>query len=243
VAGVWQIDPTDLENLRRNARGPRQHRPTGTVPARAHLEARLIASDEAGAWEVLEAALGSGMEPEDVLLEILAPTLQSIGTLWERGELTVADEHRASSVASRLVSRLGARFGRRGHKRGTVVLAAPPGELHSGPVAIAANLLRWRGFAAVELGADTPAEALAETALVETDLIAVAIVCTSRSSPQSARKVIAVLRQSSPQVPVLLGGAAIADEAQARRLGADVYTGANGSDLVRALETIADKRV
>jgi excisionase family DNA binding protein len=243
VAGVWQIDPADLENLRRSARGATQHRPTGAVPARAHLEARLIASDEAGAWEVLEAALGSGMEPEDVLLEIVAPTLQSIGTLWEKGELTIADEHRASSVSSRLVSRLGARFGRRGHKRGTVILAAPPGEFHSGPVAIASNLLRWRGFAVVELGADTPAEAHAETAMAETDLIAVAIACTSKSSPQSARKAIAVLRQSAPEVPVLLGGAAITDEAQAHRLGADVYTGSNGADLVRALEALADKRI
>ena len=66
------------------------------------FEARLIASDEPGAWEVLEAALGSGMEPEEVLLEIVVPTMRSIGVLWEKGELTVADEHRASSVATRL---------------------------------------------------------------------------------------------------------------------------------------------
>jgi MerR family transcriptional regulator, light-induced transcriptional regulator len=242
VAGTWQIDPVDLENMRRDGHASRQHRPTGTVPARSHLEARLIASDEPGAWEVLEAALGSGMEPEDVLLEIVAPTLRSIGSLWAQGALTVADEHRASSVATRLISRLGARFGRRGHKRGTVILAAPPGELHGGPVAIAANLLRWRGFAAIELGADTPADALAQTAAAESDLIAVGIVCTTKSSAQSARKVIATLRESVPQVPILLGGAAIANEAQAARLGADVFTGGDGGELVRALEAIADGR-
>ena len=175
VAGTWQIDSADLENMKRAGRGTRQRRVTGAVPARGHLEARLIASDESGAWDVLEAALGSGMEPEDVLLEILAPTMRSIGTMWELGELTVADEHRASSVAIRLISRLGARFGRRGHKRGTVILAAPPGELHSVPVALVANMLRWRGFAVVELGADTPADALAQTAAIETDLVAVGI--------------------------------------------------------------------
>jgi methanogenic corrinoid protein MtbC1 len=242
VAGTWQIDPADLEIMRRSTRGTHQRRATGVVPARAHLEARLIASDESGAWDVLEAALGSGMEPEDVLLEIVAPTLRSIGTMWEQGQLTVADEHRASAVATRLISRLGARFGRRGHKRGTVILAAPPGELHSVPVALAANLLRWQGFAVVELGADTPAEALAQTAAAETDLVAVGIACTTRSSAQAARKAIAALRLSAPQVPVLLGGAAIADEAQARRLGADVFTGASGDQLVRAVEVIADEK-
>jgi excisionase family DNA binding protein len=241
VAGVWQIDPVDVENMRRDSRSPRQHRPTGIVPARSHLEARLIASDEAGAWEVLEAALGSGMEPEDVLLEIVSPTLRSIGTLWEKGELTVADEHRASSVATRLISRVGARFGRRGHKRGTVILAAPPGELHGGPVAIAANLVRWRGFAAIELGANTPADALAETAASEPDLVAVGLACTTKGSPQAARKAIAAVRLLVPDVPILLGGAAVSDEAHAIRLGADVFTGTSGAQLIQALEAIADK--
>jgi excisionase family DNA binding protein len=240
VAGTWQIDPADLEAMKRSARGTRQKRVTGVVPARSHLEARLMASDESGAWDVLEGALGSGMEPEGVLLDIIAPTMRSIGTLWELGELTVADEHRASAVATRLISRLGARFGRRGHKRGTVILAAPPGELHSVPVALAANLLRWRGFAVVELGADTPADALALTVSRETDLVAVAIACTTRSSALSARKSIAAVRLTSPKIPILLGGAAIAHEAQARRLGADVFTGASGDQLVRAVEAIAD---
>jgi len=44
-------------------------------------------------------------------------------------------------------------------------------------------------------------------------------------------------------VPVLLGGAAITDETQARRLGADVFTGASGDQLVRAVEVIADEKV
>jgi excisionase family DNA binding protein len=242
VAGTWQIDSADLENMKRAARGTRQRRVTGAVPARGHLEARLIASDESGAWDVLEAALGSGMEPEDVLLEILAPTMRSIGTMWELGELTVADEHRASSVAIRLISRLGARFGRRGHKRGTVILAAPPGELHSVPVALVANMLRWRGFAVVELGADTPADALAQTAAIETDLVAVGIACTTKGSALSARKSIAALRQTVPKVPVMIGGAAIAHEAHAKRLGADFFTGASGDQLVRAIEAIADEK-
>ena len=242
VAGTWQIDPADLESMRKTARGgARPHRPTGVVPAGAHLEARLIASDEAGAWEVLEAALGSGMEPEEVLLDIVAPTLQSIGTLWEQGDLTVADEHRASAVATRLVSRIGARFGRRGHKRGTVILAAPPGELHAVPVAMAANLLRWKGFAVIELGADTPTDALAQTAATESDLVAVGLACTMKSSPLSARKSIAALRQAVPGVPVIIGGAAIVDETQAFRLGADHFTGPSGAELVRTVETIADE--
>jgi excisionase family DNA binding protein len=235
VRGAWQVDPADLAHVERSRQGPRA---TGKAPSRARLEARLVASDEAGAWDVLEEALASGMEPDEVLLELIGPALHSIGTLWEQGKLSVADEHRASDVAARLVSRLGARFARRGHRRGTVVLAGAPGELHALPVSIAANLLRWKGFDVVELGADTPAEALVETAAGEPDLLAVGIVCTAAGSPKAARRAVAALHQAVPKVPVLLGGAAVADVAHARRLGADVFTGGRADEVVRCVEAI-----
>ena len=107
---------------------------------------------------------------------------------------------------------------------------------------MAANLLRWRGFAVIELGADTPADAIAQTAAAESDLVAVGIACTTKSSPLAARKVIAALRLAVVKVPIIVGGAAIVDDAQAKRLGADFFTGGNGGELVRVVEAIADKR-
>jgi hypothetical protein len=62
------------------------------------------------------------------------------------------------------------------------------------------------------------------------------------SSSQAARRAIAAVRRSAPQVPVLLGGAAIVDAAHARRLGADVFTGGRADEVVRAVEAVvADK--
>jgi methanogenic corrinoid protein MtbC1 len=178
------------------------------------------------------------MTPEDVLLELVAPTLRSIGTRWERGQLSIAEEHRASAVAARLISRLGARFGRRGVRRGTVILAAPSGELHGAPVTITTNLLRWRGFNVVELGADTPAEAIAETVDNEPDLVAVGMACTTNGATRAARRAIAMVRLSSPDVPIFLGGAAISDVAHAQKLGADVFTGRRADEVVRAVEAL-----
>jgi len=242
VGGTWQIAPADLELVRGVTTGARRPRPTDPTPSRSRLHARLVAGDETGAWGLLEAALASDMTPEDVLLELVAPTLRSIGTRWENGQLSIAEEHRASAVAARLISRLGARFARRGVKRGTIVLAAPAGELHAAPVAIAANLLRWRGFDVVELGADTPAEALAETVVSEPDLVAVGMACTTGAASRAARRAIAIVRQSSPDVPILLGGAAISDAEHARKLGADVFTGGRADEVVRAVEDLVRKR-
>jgi excisionase family DNA binding protein len=263
VGGEWQIEPADLARLRARAPGPaRGARARGAqgqdvraegAPARAGLklwqeqfEARLVAGDEPGSWALIEAVLAAGMKPDESLLELVALAMQSIGTHWQRGELSIADEHRASAVSARLIARLGSRFGRRGVKRGTVVLAAPAGELHGLPVSIGANLLRWRGFNVVELGADTPPEALVEAVANEAGTgggpLAVGIVSTLTGQQPSVESSVTEVHRAHPGVPVLLGGAAVVDAAQARRLGADVYTGKRGDVLVDALEAIAEQR-
>jgi len=240
--GIWQVDPDDLAQV---GRAVPRYSLTSTARAtatKAQLEARLLAGDEPGAWGVLEAALTSDRTPSEVLLELVAPALESIGDRWHVGELTVADEHRASAVAVRLISRIGARFARRGPKRGSVVITTPPAERHSAPVAIAADLLRWAGFNVIELGADTPSDALTQVLANVSDLLAVALACTTRTSTTSARQVIAHLRTALPGTTVLLGGAAITDADQALRLGADGFSGRRGDDLVRAVEELASSR-
>jgi excisionase family DNA binding protein len=264
VAGEWRVDRADVGKLRqRGAPAPARTAPVGPKRWQVQLEARLIAGDEAGAWALVEAALAGGMGPDESLLDLVAPAMRSVGAHWQSGKWSVADEHRATAVSSRLVARLGSRFARRGVRRGTVVLAAPSGELHSLPVAIGANLLRWKGFNVVELGADTPPDALAEAVTKEvaasdgrgsgtgrngtgggarSGLLCVGIVSTVSGASRFVQRSIADVRRSSPDVPVLLGGAAIAGAAQAHRLGADVYTGKRGDELVRAVEALAEER-
>jgi len=202
----------------------------------------MLEGDETGAWALVEAALASGMEPESVLLELLTPVLRDIGEGWAEGELSVADEHLASAVASRLVSRLGGRFSRRGRKRGRVVLVAAPGDLHSTPIAIAADLLRWRGFEVLELGANTPVEALIEALAKKTEVLAVAVVCSTDLAVRTVAKAIASIRRAVPGLPVLLGGATVTSAEQAMKLGADRYTGATSDEVVRILEALLESR-
>ena len=59
------------------------------------------------------------MQAKEVHLDLLAGSLRTIGERWASGELSVADEHRASTVASRIIGRLGPLFAQRGRKRGT----------------------------------------------------------------------------------------------------------------------------
>jgi excisionase family DNA binding protein len=117
----WRVDPADVDGLRASSTAPARRGTRGQAARR--LEQRMLAGDVAGSWAVVEAALVSGATPPEVHLELLAPSLRSIGERWADGEISVADEHRASVTAQRIIGQLGPRFARRGRTRGTIVIA------------------------------------------------------------------------------------------------------------------------
>jgi methanogenic corrinoid protein MtbC1 len=203
------------------------------------LEARLLAGDGSGAWWLIEGRLGGGLDPSGVVTTLLAPALQSIGARWADGDVSVADEHRATAVAQRIIGRLGLQFGRPGRSRGTVIVAAPAGDLHTLPVAMVADLLRWRGFDVAELGANTPGDALTEVATKTRRLVAVGMASTTLGLDAEVKRSLKELRDAAGAATTFLGGSAIRSAAHARTLGAEIWTGASGWNVVETVERLA----
>ncbi|MFN8024933.1 MAG: helix-turn-helix domain-containing protein [Acidimicrobiia bacterium] len=245
----WRVAPADLEVLRasRAAAVPsdgRPGRPAG--PSRrttsARLEARLLASDEPGAWAVVESALASGASPSDVHLDLLGPALVDVGDQWALGTLTTADEHRASAVAARIVGRLGPQFMRRGRRRGTILIGMAEGEQHSLPGAMLVDLLRAAGFAAVDLGASTPPATFVDAARATPHLLAIGVGAQLSARLPVIGATVAHLREAGITVPVLVGGRGVPTEADARATGADGWTGTGGASAVAAFEAAVQAR-
>ncbi len=237
----WRVRLADVENLRA-APGASRRGPHRGDADRTGLEQRMVAGDASGVWRLVETRLSGGSDPAGVLTELLVPVLRSIGDRWAAGELSVGDEHRATAVAYRLIGRLGLQFGRRGRTRGTVVLAAPSGDLHALPVTIVADLLRWRGFDVVDLGANTPGEAIGEAAVRANRLIAVGIVSTTSGLDAKVAAAVAAVRAVVPDTPILLGGAAIRSQTHAHKLGGDIWTDGEADAAVDAIDELAATR-
>jgi excisionase family DNA binding protein len=231
VGGSWRIDPADLAGERST---DAHERPSGATdsstpasprrrraPWGARLQQRMLAGDNAGAWQVVEAAMASGVEPQDVYVDLLAPALHEIGSAWERGDIGIADEHLASGVAASIVGRMGPRFRRRGRHRGTVLVAMPAGERHGLGVAMLADILAQAGFEVLNLGPDTPPESLHTAMATRDDLSAVVISVVSPARLPGAARLVAAARRSNPEVTIAVGGFAVPDQATAQRLGAD----------------------
>jgi methanogenic corrinoid protein MtbC1 len=238
IGSQWWVDAHDLlAAAAGNAvagRSRSETRRASRAAAARRLEDRLVAGDEPGAWTIVEGRLGSGSDPDEILLDGLGEAMRSVGLGWEAGDYTVDDEHRATGVATRVVARLGARFTARGPKRGSVILGTPPHEMHGLPTAMAANVLRVRGYEVVDLGADVPEGAFASAVTKLQRPLALAVAVTSGNHDDSVRAIRRAVHDVRPGLPVLVGGAAIAGEEHAARLGA----GWSGGDARRLAQMI-----
>lgn len=240
IGSHWFVDPRDLPRLGAGAAVAGRTRAATRRSARQaavrRLQDRLVAGDEAGAWGIVEGRLGSGSNPDEILLDELGLAMRAVGEGWEAGEYTVDDEHRATGVATRVVARLGARFTKRGPRRRSVILGTPPHELHGLPTAMAANVLRGQGYDAVDLGADVPPDAFGAAVTKTARPLAVAVAVTSGNHDRSVRAIVRAVEQASPGLPVLVGGAGISGETHAARLGATW----SGGDARRLSDVIED---
>ncbi len=219
----WVVQESELSrfDVARHAIAATPRERSGGDPV-VRLVRRLLEGDENGSWAIAQEALSGGATPTYVYQELFAPAMRIIGERWSRGEVTVADEHRASVVMTRLVGRSGPFFRSRGTRTGTVVVGAPAGEMHALATSFAADILRAKHFDVVELGADVPTAAFVQCVHNVNRLLAIAICVVTPISRSSAAELIEALRISEISVPIYLGGAGV-DAAVAEALGADLW--------------------
>jgi DNA-binding transcriptional MerR regulator len=120
---------------------------------RSAIVAAAAASDVASLTRLVDQALALP-SLEQSFVDVLAPALMDVGESWAAGELTVAQEHLASSTIRASLQRLLADA--RASVRGIAVLACAPGERHEIGLLMLAVLLRGDGWQVAYLGADTP---------------------------------------------------------------------------------------
>ena len=108
VRGRYEIAAGDLEAFARDrdapaeATGQRGRREWGRSSDR--LLKALVEGDERTAADVVVRLRGQGEAALDVIGRVVVPAMATIGERWASGELSVAHEHRASAIVSRLLA-------------------------------------------------------------------------------------------------------------------------------------------
>lgn len=202
-----QVAPSRAAQLVREAHSAPLDRNSGIPEAdvRAALgvmHEALEGFDDAPAERLLKRLIGV-FTPGVVFRDVVLPYLREVGERWERGEVSVAQEHFASCFLESWM--LGCVRGepRPGERR--AVLACLPDEQHSLGLTAFGVVLRDLGWSVTFLGRDTPVASVRDAAdAVGADAIVLAAV---RAEPLAAASAeIAALMRSHP---VVVGGPAL----------------------------------
>lgn len=181
----------------------------GSVDA---LQVTLEEFNEPGANRVLDDAL-TRFTFETVARRIVLPVMREIGARWERGEVSVAQEHFATGVIRGRLVAMTRNWG--GGDGPAALLACPSGESHDVGLMVFGLVLHGRGWRVTYLGPDTPIETIASAAVeLRPDAVVLAAL-----DPAPFESVAGAIRVLASKDRIVLAGAG-ASEALAGRLDA-----------------------
>ncbi|RED52310.1 MerR family transcriptional regulator [Aestuariispira insulae] len=147
----------------------------------------------------------------------IIPLLQRIGDRWEKGELSVAQEHILSNAIRQQLSAMPAQFSTIFGKQ-PVLISTPVGELHELGSLMAGHIAAYCGYPIIQLGPNTPIEDLAMLAR-QTDAAAVALSLVAREHLRQAEIQVRNLECLLPEtVELWIGGCAAQELAGTGRL-------------------------
>ncbi len=204
--------------------------------------AALRQGDEAAARHIVDEVRATGVDGSAIYYEIFAPSMVTIGELWERNELNVAEEHLATAITERMIGGLSPLFEHEvGSQGGIVLLGCVAGERHALGLRMLADLFRREGWRVLYLGADVASDDWVQMAIrCNADVVAISA-STPRLAP-AVKELIDNLRAALPQTAVMVGGAAFADSPTLwSDVGADVYDPDSQTAVLRVRRSYLDR--
>lgn len=195
------------------------------------LKAAVIEGEADEIRSLVENALNTGIEPNELTEKALTAAMNEVGVDFGAGRvflpqvLLSAEAMRSAFVV--LKEKFPASAG--DNTKGTVVLATVKGDVHDLGKNIVGALLENSGFNLIDLGKDVPAEDIVAAAK-ENKAAIVGLCALMTTTMTEIDEVIRQLKEENIPAKVMVGGAALTQE-YAQEAGADFYA----SDGVKAL--------
>ncbi len=203
------------------------------------IRERLIEALQEGEDDVAEAvaleALAANVDPLALIQEVMIPTLEQIGVLFQEGEIFVPElllSGRAAERVSKHMERAIESQGLAGATAGVVVLGTVKGDIHDIGKNIVATMFRAHGFKVIDLGRDVAPSAFVDAAVENhADLIGLSSLMTT--TRPNIKNTIALFTELNlrERFKIIVGGGSVTRD-WAASVGADGYS----EDAVSAVE-------
>lgn len=170
------------------------------------LVAALVAADLPAARQLVGQLRSEGAEVETLYANLFSPALRRIGEMWAVGEISVAEEHIASSLVEQLMALLYPEiFVAPRSSRERVLMASGPGERHVIGLRMVADIFEGQGYEVLFLGADTPTIECVEALRRYGPEIVVLAAYTAEAAIE-LRTEVRLLLEVMPEGPIIAGG-------------------------------------
>ncbi len=197
--------------------------------------ALLLHGDHKGCLKLVEQSITTSDELRHFYQHVVRYALYTVGSLWERNEISVAEEHLATAIVGRVTSFLYGRFIGGVQAKGTVIVCAVPNEFHEVGARMVADVLELDGWDVSYLGANVPLQDLLALLRKKKPFFLAVSVATAFNL-EKAQELIAAVKQvpEFSSIKILAGGLAFGSVPRLwQEFGADGY--AAGLDEALAL--------
>jgi methanogenic corrinoid protein MtbC1 len=169
------------------------------------LVVALLAGCENNVRRIFREARTTGADLARISTELVEPALSQIGEMWARQEISIAEEHLATSLVTRVITSAVEPSGPRRAGAPRIVLACLSGEFHELGLRIISEVAREAGWEPEELGANVPRAALT-TFLGQRPPQAVGLSISLPGHIPECSETIRLCRKAAPPAKVLVGG-------------------------------------
>ena len=194
------------------------------------LAAAVIRGDASAVDRLTAEALRAGVAADVVLDRGLTTGMAEIGRRFRANEIFVPEVLIAARAMKAGLAQLEPIFAQTGVAPvGTCVIGTVQGDIHDIGKNLVSMMLRGAGFAVVDLGVNVPPHVFADAVRTHSPQI-VGLSALLTTTMVQMQPTIAAVRDASPDVRVMVGGAPV-NAAFAAEVGADAY-GANAGEAV-----------
>jgi methanogenic corrinoid protein MtbC1 len=185
----------------------------------------LLEGDHKKCLEYAKESISTSKDIEQFYLHIIQPVMYEIGMLWERGTISVAQEHLASAIVGRVMASTSMLEVSPEKDMAKVVITSAPNEFHEIGAWMISDILEHEGWKVRYLGANTPTNDLLEL-LRSFQPKVLALSVTMPFNILKANEIIKTIKgdEELNQILVIVGGRAFNDTVDLwRSTGADFY--------------------
>jgi methanogenic corrinoid protein MtbC1 len=160
---------------------------------------RLLAQDQAGATDLIFNAADVGIPIPNLYLNVLQPSLQEVGRLWQINRISISQEHYFTAATKTIISQLYPYLIQRPSNGRRLIATCIDGELHEIGIRMVCDLFTMKGWEAIYLGASVPVSEIVTLVGIEKPEIlalsitiapnlpkAIALISAIRESPECA---------------------------------------------------------